>query len=411
MRKILVTSACALTFLMVGGIQAQASEIQSRQSVSTFDELKSALEDNNGITNVALSNDIQLTGGIRINANKKVVEIDGQGYKITENPSAVGTSTSNIYISDANGTKDVTLKNAIIEGKNYYGTIMISASATNVDYNVENVTYTGPQFMYNPQGYSNFRGNNDFTIQSSIGTAAMQEFAEVSGVNISGAFNLTTYTTGSYSAFWFDHSATKLPSFNVQENAKVNIDSKARQIFYTGQKLDMNVGKNAEVMMSTSQPLFDAGWMGNLTLGENSIFDVKRFATNWLTYPTLRLNGQLKTLPGATFVIENAPETTAVALDTAADSYIDFDSPKLIDLNTHGNTKAVHLLDTTLSFKSKVSEWRASNETNLPDFDSVEPFTALLAVNNLDKKIIYSSQVDAFDNLSIVNARQLQFQK
>lgn len=391
---------------MEKNLDVNTIETGSRSEVSTFEQLRTALSEDNGITEVELTSDITFTAGIRIHRNKETVIIDGQNHTITENASS--SWTGNMYIDNSTTPRTVTLKNVNIIGRDYYGTIAISAP--DVTYNLENITYTGPQFIYNPQGYANFSGTNNFVIQESQGTTGMQEFAEVAGVSIEGEFNLTTFTTGGYSAFWFAQTTSRPPIFNVKSGAKVNIDSKARQIFYSGQKVNMTIGTAAEVTMTTPQPIFDSGWLGNLTLGENASFIINRFGQNWLSYPTLRLDGQLKILPNATFVINNASETTATALATAAQSYVQFDNPQLIDLVTHGNAHAIAFVNSTFSFTTDcVSEWVGSEEEE-PTFIS-DPLDAMLSINNLNKKVIYSNQVDVFDHLSLTNANRLQFKK
>lgn len=407
--KTLVVSGILLASIIVGGHTAKANSPDEggRLSVSNFEQLRSALSEDNDITSITFANDIQLTDGIRINPNKKAVEIDGQGYTLRENPNWVGSSTANIYISDENGTKDITLKNANIEGRDYYGPITIGTN--DVTYNVENVTYTGPQFVYNPQGYVNFRGTNQFTVQSSAETAEMQEFAEVSGVTIDGNFRLNYNSTGGYSAFGFDHNASKVPTFNVRPSARVDIDAPARSLFYSGQKTNFTFGEGSRFNSYSVQPLFDQGWIGNMTVNSGAQVNFHRSGRNWLDYPTLRVDGQLKVAEGAVFGVLNAPETDAVALYSANGSYIDFDNPSLVELYTHANAKAVNLNGTTFAFNSpRVSEW-IMNETDNPTVSITTPLDAILSVNGTNKQVIYSNQPDAFNSLSIVNGNRLTF--
>lgn len=157
--------------------------------VLTFSELKKALEEDNGITDIKVSGDIVLSSGIVVNKNKENVSIDMQGNTLVEKDSSSIGDTINLPQDST--TKKVSLKNAIIQGKNYYGPIGIRDSLSGVTLKFENIQYTGPQMIYNQKGFANFSGTNKINVKNVNASSPVQEFAQVGGVTISGEFDLT----------------------------------------------------------------------------------------------------------------------------------------------------------------------------------------------------------------------------
>lgn len=169
------------------------SDKDSNQSiiVNTLDELKSALINDNGVTDISLGADISLTEGIRVNPNKKNVTIDGAGHRLSESNILRGPHGT-IYIDDQNGTKEVTIKNIIIDGKDFYGPVAVDFGVNNVVLNYEDVTYKGPQLVYNVHGFAKFSGVNNIDIVTNGDYSDPgQEIAESAGVEISGDFKAT----------------------------------------------------------------------------------------------------------------------------------------------------------------------------------------------------------------------------
>ncbi|MFB8449736.1 hypothetical protein ACFC3Z_11695 [Enterococcus thailandicus] len=82
------------------------------------------------------------------------------------------------------------MKNAVIEGKNYYGTIGTAEIAKNVTTNFENISYTGPQFLRNSGGTANFFGNNTFEIANVDSVSPVKQFAEVTNMSIADNFDV-----------------------------------------------------------------------------------------------------------------------------------------------------------------------------------------------------------------------------
>ena len=118
-------------------------EIMAQKTVTTFAELKSAIEDST-TTEILLAKDIVFSsGGIQIPKTKGNISIDGAGHTITDYNS--GAYTDTIYFSPFAGTAvTATMKNAVWNGRNYYGILCVydSTNNNNVTTVLDNIKYT-----------------------------------------------------------------------------------------------------------------------------------------------------------------------------------------------------------------------------------------------------------------------------
>ena len=91
-------------------------EIMAQKTVTTFAELKSAIEDST-TTEIRLANDIVFSsGGIQIPRNKGNISIDGAGHTITDYNS--GAYTDTIYFPPSAGAAVTgSIKNAVWNGR------------------------------------------------------------------------------------------------------------------------------------------------------------------------------------------------------------------------------------------------------------------------------------------------------
>ncbi len=95
-------------------------------TVSTSDELKEALEQNNGYEYIYLENDITLNSGITINSKKSKVTINGTYQNIMHTLTGMNSSEATDTIISTALTKEVQMKNMKIINPNIYGTIYVS---------------------------------------------------------------------------------------------------------------------------------------------------------------------------------------------------------------------------------------------------------------------------------------------
>lgn len=268
--------------------------------VYNYTELKSALE-NTTDTFVYLGSDITLTNGIKINASKTSVIIDGtyQGvtYTLTDNKSTAASDT--IYIASSNN-KAVTVENLNFVGYNYYGIIYVPDSSTysNTILTYKNITYVGPQICFHPYGLTKFI-DCDITIQDNYSVG--NEVAECNRIAIGGSTSIMHKSTAN-SGFWFRNSN---PSLTILEGAKVNFTSTSREFIYGVTNLVFTIEKNASFYVTAANGFAYQSFGTGLTkLCENATFVLKKTSSNG-AYATWYSYGHLYVLENATLEIIN----------------------------------------------------------------------------------------------------------
>ena len=144
------------------------------KSVTTFAELKAAVEDAD-TTEVTLGADIVFQSGIKIHTTKKTFTLDGQGYTVTDMNSSAASSA--LYVPTGFGFAQITVKNAVWSGRNYYGVVCVYDDTANAGVSIllDNVKYNGPQAIYNRYGTTTVN-DCDFTIEKNGASSSAQEF-------------------------------------------------------------------------------------------------------------------------------------------------------------------------------------------------------------------------------------------
>lgn len=136
---------------------------ESTVVVYNSEQLKTALEADNGYTNIFLGANIELASRINISKTKSLITIDGTynntTYTFTDRKSTAASDT--ISIQSANTLK-VIVQNINIVSYNYYGIIYVPESNTykNVIVEYNNITYIGPQISFHPTGLTRFINSN-----------------------------------------------------------------------------------------------------------------------------------------------------------------------------------------------------------------------------------------------------------
>lgn len=260
--------------------------------VSNSDELKEILEGTNTYTHIYFNNNITLTKGISISSTKKTVIIDGTYNGITyelQDKSTLNASDT-ISASSPNISK-VTVCNMNIIGNNYYGIIYVpeNTSYKNIITEYNNITYTGPQICFNPNGTTRFIDCN-ITINDTSLTVG-NEVAECNKIEIGGTSNIL-HNSKSNSAFWFRNET---PSFTILEDSSVTFTSTYRELFYGTNALTLNIQKNAYFnLTSNSGMAYGTFGTKNTILAESSTFIINQTARNssyptWYSYGTITL--------------------------------------------------------------------------------------------------------------------------
>lgn len=161
-----------------------------------------------GVDTIYLSNDIQIIlGGIAVNVGWTNFTIVGHPkdepetrHSIIDFSLATTTQANCIVVAIPNA--NITVREANIVGRNYYGTftVMNSSLYSGVTITFDKVSYTGPQPTYNRWGITRYI---DTTILvKSNGGATPQEVGEVNRVELGGSTRLEK-TEGTESMLWF----------------------------------------------------------------------------------------------------------------------------------------------------------------------------------------------------------------
>lgn len=261
-------------------------------AVSSDLELKEILENDNSYNYIYFENDIVLSSGISISSKKSTVIIDGTyngvTYKYTDQKKLGTSDTINI---NSSVTKQVTIKNMIITGYNYYGVVYVPEAEkykdTVVEYN--NITYVGPQISFHPMGLTRFIDCN-ITIQENY--VAGNEVAECNKIEIGGTTDIIHNSTGN-SAFWFRNQDQ---SFTILKKSIVSFISKSRELFYGTNNLLFKIEANASFSVTANNGLaYGTNGTGTTLIDEDASFSLKKtnysgaYAT-WYSYGVITLN-------------------------------------------------------------------------------------------------------------------------
>ncbi|MGE7904403.1 toxin Cry1Ac domain D-VI-related protein [Peribacillus sp. NPDC094092] len=318
-----------------------ASKLMANEAVvNNFQELKAALEADNGITTIHLGQSMDISGSIKINPEKSKIVIEGNHHTLSET-GAVGAS-GGIY-ANGNILSSVHVKNLDIKGKNYYGFITIHDVTKNVEQIFENVNYSGPQLIWNRNGSAIFKGVNDIYINNHTvpGSSPAQEMAETGSVEIDGETKIS-HNNG-YALIW---SITKEPQFKIAPNANVEITThqSGYGIFYaTGGDGDFSIGNNAKVKFDGAKGVTSTGMFKSFNVDAGADVQMNRTGTD--SYPMISLYGpaqindqaklHVTTEDGHALEVENKPTT------------IDFNAPENVVLSSV-KKQALNNLSTSL---------------------------------------------------------------
>ena len=402
-KRLFITSA--ILTVGIGGLHFPISRVFAEENVQhavkndatevlTFSELKKALEEDNGITDIKVSGDIVLSSGIVVNKNKENVSIDMQGNTLVEKDSSSIGDTINLPQDST--TKSVLLKNAIIRGKNYYGPIGVRDSLSGVTLKFENIQYTGPQMIYNQKGFANFSGTNKINVKNVNASSPVQEFAQVGGVTISGEFDLT-HEKNSLSTFSFNGGNIGVPYLVVDNDAKVTITNEDDCVFNNANdSLDLIIKPNADVTINSASELSDVNGFGDLTVQSNASLTVNRQTDAHTTEATVDIDRLLEVNEGASFIVNHGVNGTGDVLHFAKDSVAEFNHPKKIELISKVGNLVTNFPDAGMMKiqAEKISGWETSI-TETPDFSVNEPLDAMLGMDGGKiNHVIYSNITD-----------------
>lgn len=172
---------------------------------------------------IYLGDNIALTSGITIPPGKKSLVFDGTYGGVTHR----FTDMNSLSLFDTLAVREassisLTFQNMNMTGRNYYGIPCIYESSTSgVSVTYRNITYTGPQLVYNPMGLTHFEGCNITILQPNA-----QEVGEVCRVEFAGKNTISHTTSDATKAvFWFRGEVIGTAHFHVLSGAEVAINT------------------------------------------------------------------------------------------------------------------------------------------------------------------------------------------
>lgn len=308
-----------------------------QKTVTTFAELKSAIQDTSS-TEIILANNITFSaGGIQIPKNKGNIVLNGNGYTITDYNS--GAYTDTIYFANTAGPDiSFTLKNVIWNGRNYYGVICAydSRNNSNVSIILNLVTYTGPQLIYNRYGLTRLQDCN-ISIEQNDSIAAPQELGEVNRIVIAGKVNVQSKTTGT-SVLWFPYEGS---AFTVEANASFILNAPSTYLFYTdtAAKPVLTFKENSITDITVRNGLFYAAGAGahiasSFTLDNGASFKATSLASSGV--PVFKCSGTFSASAGSSFQLISLSAGSSPLMYFANPATISFQNPKQVVLYSNG---------------------------------------------------------------------------
>lgn len=278
--------------------------------VSTSEELKDVLENENEYEYVYLGNSISLTSGIVINEKKGRVVIDGTSNGVKYTLIGLNSSDVNDTIVANVLNKEIQFRNINIEYTNPYGVIYVKedsnyASVLSV---FDNVVFTGPQLLFAP--YSSVKITDSIiTIKESNGVEA-QRVCYANNIIIGGKVSITSNSLD-YPLFFF-RSDTLNPSiiFLCKSNIRLTSDNKE---FMNG-----TMRLNLTILHDTNVDLFTGNGFAAYTIhGANNVLIDERatlnfFENNHQRVPMWSIFGNLTMKEDSNLQVINSYDNTPV---------------------------------------------------------------------------------------------------
>ena len=214
--------------------------------VTTSDELKQAVCEDNNYNYIYLGNDITATSGFIINSNKSKVIIDGT-YNNTKYTYTNTLSLEEEVIKASTTNKSIILKNMNIVSSHGYGVVYVPShpNYSNVVVEYNNINFNGIELSQNYYGITKII-DSIIEIKDTNGVPA-QRACNSNRIIIGGTSTITSNSSANTVIFLNDVIPS---SFKVMPNSRVNITTNNEFMNGTN-RLDLVVGHGAEFLLTT----------------------------------------------------------------------------------------------------------------------------------------------------------------
>ncbi len=239
-------------------------EIIDSQSVKVFtsQDLKEALENDNGYLNIYLANDITLESGITLNSNKEKIIIDG-----TKDNKYTLTGMNSVEVADTivatSSNKEIVVRNMNISYTNTYGVVYVplDTNYAGILTTYDSTNFKGTRLAYNPYGKVKIV-DSYIVIEETNGVASL-EVCMGNYVIIGGKTTVTSSSTNG-SLFYFRNNLSPSIVFLCQSDVSLSTDTKE---FMTGtNRLNFTILHDTKVNIVTAN-----GFISNPVYGTNNV--------------------------------------------------------------------------------------------------------------------------------------------
>lgn len=346
--------------------------------ITTHQELKNILENNNNYEYIYLGNNITLESGININENKKKITIDGTYLNTRYKLTGMNSTEEKNTICVNNNNSEIIIKNIDIEYTNIYGVIYVPQDKNyqGIITTYEKITFNGTQLSFNPYGTTKIIDSN--IIIKTINETQSQEVCESNNVIIGGKTTITSESTNNV-LFYFRNDTTN-PSVVFLCKSDITISTDTREFMNGTNKLNFTILHDTSVNLITGN-----GFSAFTTTGANNVLIDERASLNFIEkshqrIPMWAIFGTFTMKKGSTLQLINTYESTP------SDNYnlhfkgtnckLILENPKSVAIYTK-NSNVIYT-DNPLEFKIKanrINMWKdsslptnAGNIHNLPDY-------------------------------------------
>lgn len=214
--------------------------------VTTSDELKQVLSEDNGYEYVYLGSDITATSGFVINSNKGKIVIDGT-YNNTKYTYTNNLSSEETVIKVSTTNKRIILKNMNIISSHGYGVIYVPShpNYSNVVVEYNNINFSGIELSQNYYGTTKII-DSVLEVKDTNNVSA-QRACNSNRIIIDGNTTITSESNTNTIFFFND----VIPSLvKIMPNSRVSITTN-REFMNGTNRLDLIVGHGAEFLLTT----------------------------------------------------------------------------------------------------------------------------------------------------------------
>ena len=347
-------------------------------SVSTSNELKDVLENNNDYEYIYLEADITLKSGIAVNSKKKKITIDGTYLNTMHTLTGMDSSIETDTISTTALTKEVRIINMKIINSNIYGIIdvPIDDSYEEIVTIYDNIIFNGTQLSFNPYGTVKIT-NSTITIEDTNGVKC-QEVCDAERIIIGGKTNISSSAT-SYPLFSFKSDSIN-PSIIFLCKSNIILSTDARELMIGTNKLNFTILHDTKVHLTTGN-----GFAPLLGYGANNVLIEERASfifieKNHQRVPMWAIFGNLTMKEDSELQIINSYDSTPSdnynIYFKGTDCKINLYNPKNLTMYTK-NANVIYT-DNPLTYYiscSRINMWQDSTQlssagdiNNLPDY-------------------------------------------